>query len=38
VAVPAEYGDLRADAPYPFSVAVESKASVQDAMNTMRDW
>ena len=33
-----EYGDLKADAPYPFSVPVERKLGVADVLSIHRDW
>ena len=36
--LPADYGNLKRDAPYPFAVKVDNPASVQDVMAVMRDW
>ena len=33
-----EYGDLKADAPYPFAVAVERKLGVRDVFAIHREW
>jgi dipeptidase len=33
-----EYGDLRLDAPYPFSVMVEEKVDVAQVFKIHRDW
>lgn len=36
--LPADYGNLKTDAPYPFAVKVSSLVSSQDVMAVMRDW
>lgn len=36
--LPAEYGNLKNDAPYPFAVAVDTPVTPQDMMTVMRDW
>ena len=36
--VPAEYGNLRYDAPYPVAVPVEKKLTPQDVMAVHREW
>lgn len=36
--LPAEYGNLKTDAPYPFSVPVDRKVTPADAMAVLRDW
>ena len=36
--LPAEYGNLKADRPYPFAVPVDKLIGPQDAMLVLRDW
>ena len=36
--LPAEYGNLKIDAPYPFSVPVDRKVTPAAAMAVLRDW
>ncbi len=36
--LPAEYDNLKQDAPYPFSVPVDSLVTVHDVIAVMRDW
>ncbi|KAJ1441029.1 peptidase family C69-domain-containing protein [Ochromonadaceae sp. CCMP2298] len=36
--LPAVYGNLKFDRPYPFAVRVEAKLTPQDVMSVMRDW
>jgi dipeptidase len=36
--LPADYNNLKTDAPYPFAVRVDSKVTPQDLMRVMRDW
>jgi dipeptidase len=37
-ALPSEYGNLKTDAPYPFSVPVDKLVSLDDMAAVLRDW
>lgn len=36
--LPADYGNLKVDAPYPFAVKVDTPIGPRDAMAVLRDW